>query len=213
MRNSHMNSHVNSHAIPIVDEQLGRARSSSDSNLIEKIHNESSLLNAPKTSSCENCEKTRTKVKLKLCHALQLMEKIEPNDESAIADVKEILSDTLESIDHVTSYSIQSSPSSSSLDSSLSIIPMPESGALDDRNQQMRGSDTTLGMNQDDACSLDATRDDVAINEAPQQVEPTIIEVDRQNSLTLSPIESPVMAPQFNLPPKRFFTLDDVKSK
>lgn len=216
MRNSHIHQNSNNAADIENDLQLSRPRSNSDSNLIEKkiIHNESSLLNVPKKSSCENCEKTRTKVKLKLCHALQQLEKIETNEETAIADAKEILNDTLESIDHITSYSVQSSSSSStsSLDSSLSIIPMPESS---DRNQE--GSDTTLGMiQQEDASSLD-TRQDVNIpvenSEEASQLQATIIEMERQNSLTLSPIESPVMAQQFHLPPKRFFTLDDVKSK
>lgn len=200
------------HSSPVLRNKLlfGKTRCNSDSNLIDKIHNESSLINIPKTSSCENCEKIRTKVKLKISYAIQQLANVKPNDESAIADTKEILNDTLESIDQVnSSYSIQSS-SSSSNDSSLSIIPMPESGMAGERNH---GSDTTLEVYQEQSTlTADIVDNGNAVNNNENSnIHGTIIEVGRRNSL--SPLEPPLLAHSVNLPAKRFFTLDNVKTK
>lgn len=173
----------------------------SDSNLIDKILNESSLFNDPKKKSCENCEKTRSKVKLKLCYAVQQLENVQPNLDSTVDDIKEILSETLESIDQLTDDTNQSSHPSSSLDSSLSIIPLPDTAILEESNH----ISLTPEVSQD--CENSAGNRNVNID---IEFQGTIIEVGHSNSL--SPIEPPFMTTS-NLQSKRFFTLDDVKSK
>lgn len=196
------NNEIHSNDTTISNDKIRlKLRSNSDSNLIDKIQNESSLINVPKKKSCDNCGKIRTKVKLKLCYALQQLEKVQPNTDSVIGDVKEILSETLESFDHHTSYSNQSSPSSS-LDSSLSIIPMPEI-SLDERNQGSLTPEEAVYESVNSTANRNVQIDSNAF-------QGTIIEVGRQTSL--SPIE-PVMASTNSMQAKRFFTLDDVKSK